>query len=699
MPQLSKQLISQRPGQATIEHLQAKTQEEEARMVIEKILDIKGRISDVNWNDFAILVRANSQAEIFCQTIASAEIPYQFLASSGLYSKPIILDILAYLKLLDNYHESPALYRILNLSVFEVDSRDIINLNYWARRKNWSLYETFKKSASLNISKQGVEKINKILSLIEKHTQIAREKSVGKVVLAFLEDTGYLKQLVSEEGRRGEGKRSSEEKNFRISRLSNSQTYQLPNFQAVSWLKQFFKEIEEFERVNSDKSIRAFQEEIEMAREAGETGALEREMEEGPESIKIMTIHGAKGLEFRYVFISNLVDRRFPIIGRKDPIELPDGLIKEIIPEGDIHLQEERRLFYVAMTRAKDGLFFTSAEDYGGQRKRRSSRFLQEIGITKSEKEKDSRPAKQLFESTRQIDFLAAKYKKASEPPNPQALKLPSRFSFTQLKAFQTCPLQYKFAHILHVPTKGRFTFSFGKSMHNTLYHFFQKMMERGGREQGDLFQNQKLNSSSLGEAGTKCQLSNISLENLLQIYESAWIDDWYESKAHQEEYKKKGEKILKEFYEKIKKDPPFPKYLELGFNFRLGEYSIKGVIDRVDMVKSKTEDQGKIEIIDYKTGRIKDEQSLSVEDKEQLLIYQLAGQKVLKEKVARLSFYYLDENKKVSFLGSDEELEAVKNKILKTIKEIKESNFPAQPNVHKCSFCDFKEICEYREQ
>jgi ATP-dependent exoDNAse (exonuclease V) beta subunit len=87
--------------------------------------------------------------------------------------------------------------------------------------------------------------------------------------------------------------------------------------------------------------------------------------------IKVMTIHGAKGLEFKYVFLANMVDRRFPTDQRKDPIELPEELIKDIKPTGDVHLQEERRLCYVAMTRAKKELYFTSADDYGGQRKKK----------------------------------------------------------------------------------------------------------------------------------------------------------------------------------------------------------------------------------------------------------------------------------------------------------------------------------------
>src|SRR3989338_3616439 len=105
--------------------------------------------------------------------------------------------------------------------------------------------------------------------------------------------------------------------------------------------------------------------------------------------LKVMTIHGAKGLEFKYVFLVNMVDRRFPTDQRKDPIELPDALIKDIKPKGDAHLQEERRLCYVAMTRAKKELYFTSAEDYGGQRRKKLSRFLVEMGFKGQDTERD----------------------------------------------------------------------------------------------------------------------------------------------------------------------------------------------------------------------------------------------------------------------------------------------------------------------
>ena len=170
-----------------------------------------------------------------------------------------------------------------------------------------------------------------------------------------------------------------------------------------------------------------------------------------------MTIHAAKGLEFKYVFIVNLVDKRFPSIERKDPIELPDELVKETIPEGNIHLQEERRLFYVAMTRAKEHIYFTGALDYGGKTKKKPSRFLHELELVGKEtivdKVKDNKQVKQ--ETKMVPEFVP-----------------PTRISFTQLKSFESCTYQYRFAHILRVPIRANYTLSFGKTMHGTLKRF-----------------------------------------------------------------------------------------------------------------------------------------------------------------------------------------------------------------------------------
>jgi len=655
---LSGNLKATRGTGAQIEHLHFKTQEEEAIGVVKKILEIKEKDKGASWNDFAILVRANDQAEIFTQALRWQSLPHQFLASSGLYNKPVILDILAYLKLLDNYHESPALYRLLTSPIFnlKLKNEDLINLNYWANRKNQSLYEVMQKAAAIpGFSQEGLIEVQKFLNLIQKHTQLARSQNVGRVVFSFLEESGYL-GLLSQAAERG----------------------QREAIEDITWLNQFFKKIEEFEIANQDKSVKNFNLNIETAIEAGDEGTMQFDLEEGPEAVKVMTVHGAKGLEFKYVFIVNLVDRRFPTIERREGIELPKDLIKEIIPIGDVHLQEERRLFYVAMTRAKNGLFFTSAEDYGGMRKKKLSRFLYELGLVKEETK---------ISST--IKGLKVPIPIRSAGVEILSLTPPTKFSFSQFRAYEICPLQYKFAFILKIPVRGKHTFSYGQSMHNTLYQFFRRILDKNRTIQGQLVKQPE----------TKSKLKiNLSFNELLNIYETCWIDDWYLDRQHLEEYKALGKKSLKIFYDEIIKNPPQPKFLELDFNFKIGDYVIKGKMDRVDVL-----DDGTLEIIDYKTGESplfdekKKEYNLTSENKEQLLIYQMAGQFIFREKVSRLTYHYLDDGVKISFLGQPNELKLIEEKLIKIIKEIKNSSFLAKPS-RMCQHCDFRGICEYRQ-
>jgi len=184
-----------------------------------------------------------------------------------------------------------------------------------------------------------------------------------------------------------------------------------------------------------------------MEIESGEEGKLNFDPIKIPDAVQIMTVHAAKGLEFEYVFVCNLVDRKFPTSERGDEIEIPETLAKEESSGSGAHLEEERRLFYVAMTRARKGLYFTSAADYGGMRPKKISRFLHEMGYNGDNHENEVKTVR-----------VANNYRK------PQVRgKLPSHFSFTQLATFEKCPMQYKFAHILRIPVRGKAFFLTGK--------------------------------------------------------------------------------------------------------------------------------------------------------------------------------------------------------------------------------------------
>jgi DNA helicase-2/ATP-dependent DNA helicase PcrA len=653
LKKIDKHLSAENKGKGITEHLHEKTLDDEVRAIIKKIVELKKKDKDATWSDLAILVRSNDAATPFINFLRKTNIPHQFMALRGLYSKPVILDIMSYFQLLDNYHESPSVYRILTSPVVDITSADIIQINHEAYKKTRSLYEIMKEISALHgLEVKTISEVNRLLGLIEKHTQMAKQKTVGEILKAFLEDSGYLEKLVAKD--------------------------EYDSNLAISYINQFYKRIQKFEEGVPGARLNLFMEEMELELESGESGALSIDLEAGPDMVKIMTVHSAKGLEFKYVFIPNLIDRRFPTGERADAIELPDELVKEIIPEGDIHLQEERRLFYVAMTRAKTGLFLSSADDYGGTRKRKISRFLTELAET-NPKFKLSKAA--LVEGGLELTKI-----KPTVKPEKVGYKLPDRFSYSQLAAFGKCPYQYKLGFILRVPVFGKGVFSYGKSIHETLEQFFKQIFEKIENKQADLFGDTKKKpaQAKIGDL--------IKFEELKKIFQAKWNDEWYASKEQREKYFKKAGESLKTFYDLIKDQPCQTEAVEKTFFLKVKDYSIKGVIDRIDRLPD-----GSIVLIDYKTGEAKEEKTISAENKMQLLIYQIAAEEVMKEKVNKLVFYYIDNNSTLEFLGEEKDKDKVKQEIIKRMEAIRASDFSATPSQHTCDWCDFRNICDFR--
>ena len=364
-----------------------------------------------------------------------------------------------------------------------------------------------------------------------------------------------------------------------------------------------------------------------------------------------------------------MVDRKFPTDERHDPISIPEALLRDnLSTEEDFHLEEERRLFYVAMTRAKQGLYFTSANDYGGARAKKISRFLMEMGyvVPVSEKQKKTRVQ---VEKNKQdvVDSLIA---------------VPSKFSFSALNMYDRCPRQFYYARVLKLPTFGKATFTFGDVIHRTLKDFIESISDRQNLEQAELF----------GELGSQSLSSKQgSLNSLYEIYEQNWVDEWYKDPKIKEQYYELGKEILKKFYEDFSKQKPRVKLLEQPFTIDLKDFKITGRIDRIDDL-----DDG-VEIIDYKTGKAKDDK-LKPDDKDQLLLYQIASEECLHLKPVKLTYHFLNEGKKIDFFGTDKQKEALKIKWLGRIEKIMSRDFSATPSPFVCPTCEYRDICPFRK-
>lgn len=642
---INKELHSNSNAKCAIEHSHYATGEDEASAVVQKIVDIKKQ-DEKTWSSFAVLTRANDSANVFIQELERRQIPYQFLALRGLYNKPVIVDVLSYFKLLDNYHESPAVYRVLNFKFWGIDPAQIIKLTHYSNKKTISLFETVKEAAAVpGITKETVAILNKIIAQIEKDSSAAKNKKPSEIFVNFLYQSGLLAALEKQNDQSGR--------------------------EDMNHLQQLFKKIQAFESSSPDPRMSEFVELIKLEQEAGEEGKLAFDVETGPDMVRIMTIHSAKGLEFDYVFLPCLVDRKFPTDERHEAIEIPDALIKENIPQGDFHLEEERRLFYVAMTRARQGLFFSSADNYGGARDKKLSRFLIELGYAKPEAGTTT-----LCHPEFSSGSLADRVVEEKAAP---IYELPTHFSFSQMQNYEKCPLKYKFANILKIPTLGSHYFSFGTTIHNTLQKFLEQCIAAG---QPDLFNQEKSGA-----------LTVLPLKKLIELYDESWVDDWYKNVKDKEAYRKKGRELLKTFYEDFSKSKPNVRMLEHAFHVKIGGYVFNGRIDRIDDAENN-----EVEIIDYKTGKAPKDGKLETEDKRQLLLYQIVAEELLKHKVKRLSYYYLEENKTCEFLGTEKEKIALKERFLDDIAGIKAQNFEPKPSQFVCGFCEFKDICEFKK-
>jgi DNA helicase-2/ATP-dependent DNA helicase PcrA len=656
---ISKKLksIQKKPG--AIELLGFQTGDEEITGVINKIWELKEIDSEASFSDFAILARSNETANNFSRALERANIPYQFVSSRGLYTNPLILDVISYLKAVTNFYDSPSLYRVLRMLPLDLDAEEVARITQYSDKKGIPVYEAIQdKYLMTKLQTETRVKLEKLAKALKNHFTLSKEKNASEVFINLLDDLGYNKKLTD----------ANEE-----------------NLKNWDLLYQFFQKIKDFENSQADGKLLAFVEQIQMELEAGEEGDLNNETDDSCDAVKVMTVHSAKGLEFKYVFVANLVHRKFPSDQKSDPIPLPLALVKEVLPEGDFHLQEERRLFYVALTRAKRGLFLTWAGDYGGKLAKKPSRFLIEANlVSESDALKHNGKAGNSFGFSK----LNKGFKlESNETTNGGAVKgfLPDHFSFSQLTAFSNCPLQYKFAHILRIPVRGRANFSFGKTIHNALHKFVGMAARNIEVKQKDLF----------GKAETKANGINLSLQDLLEIYDKEWIDDWHDGDS-KKDYYLKGKEVLKKFYADLTEKPLNICFLnnepalEKTFSLKLNGDVLLGAIDRVDLLPDN-----EVELIDYKTGNPKD--SLSTDDKFQLLIYQLAASRIFGLKTGKLSYYYVDDGSMKSFIPTDEDMVKTEEKVRDLISRVKRSNFKPTPGWN-CQFCDYRDICSHRK-
>ena len=597
--------------------------EDEAEFVVRKILEILAEEPSYTYKDFAILARANAHLDPFVMVLRKYGMPYQLVGNRGLYDREEIRDILAMLRVLINPLDSVNLYRVLNIKTLNIPHEVITEMLSQAKYKRVDLWEVLKnhKEESVVIFYERVKNLSESLSKF----------SPSQFVFFLVNSIEFIKQFIEEET--------------------------VENQLCIKNLNLFLEISKKFEisyRQENKKipNVIDFLEHIDLLIEAGDNPA-QAEIED-IETINLLTVHASKGLEFSVVFIVNMISGRFPTRNRSELIELPQELIKEYLPSGDAHIQEERRLFYVGMTRAKKYLFMTYAKNYGGSRDSVISGYLKETNLKVEEVPKET-----LERKNDQVGLFGLE--SGFRDPAVQKIGeyIPKSFSYSQVSTYQTCALQYKYGYVLRIPSPPNHNLSFGISIHNTLHDFYANLM--------------------FGE---------VSLEKLLEMYEKNWNPLGYVDEEHRRLRFESGKELLKKFWKDNKKLKNKPVALEKSFKLKIDGVPFIGKIDRIDPLIG-----GGVEIIDYKTGNSKDQKEVDKDD--QVSFYAVAAKEALGLNPKKLTLYFVETGEKISTTRTDKQLEEKKLEAKEVMQNIRDGKFQPNPGMH-CKWCDYKDICPY---
>ena len=633
---------------------------------IDKVEDKK----NYNFSDIAILVRANSHSESIVQNLRYNGIPFKLGGSRGLYFRDEIQNLIAFLRILTDYADEISMYKLLSMDIWNLSPREYMEVNRVAREKRITLFEELEnlwgvklgeeeitKDELLEVdnslvlkmfSKEAVVGLSNLLLLLDYAIKKVKDgRSIGEILYDFIKESGYLDSFLKEET--------------------------TENLFAVSNLQKFFDLIKNYEKDNPDTNIYEYVDYLNYCIEVGESPLVDQVDLEDLNAVNILTVHGSKGLEYPIVFLSNLVSERFPTRNRKDVIPIHEDLIKEEMPvklnEREAHLQEERRLFYVGATRAKERLYLTAANYYGnGKRRKKPSTFLYEIldrDITEEFIMDQKRKEKE-----RDFDVIHEEDTESLLPDNLN-INLVKKLSYSQIHVYEDCPKKYEYAYVLRVPQRPSAAMSFGTTVHNTLNVFYEQL---------------KRSKEGLGLDQPPTE------EFLLDLYEKKWVGAGYESNAHEEKRKEVGREIMKEYYQKMYSPDERPYMLEEGFSVHIGETVFKGKIDRMDLVRVNEEGIPEVEIIDYKTGKVKSDANIKKDL--QLPLYCIFAEEKLGVKVVGAKYLFVEHQEIVEVDVSQERREKSRDLIPEIVERISSRDFVATPGFN-CKFCDYNSVCK----
>ena len=631
---IPKPLTAQaRPG-PRVEVRQHAQGAQEARAIAAEAARLVGR--GVEPSEIAVLCRTHAIGRGVQAALAAAGLPYQVWGGQGFYERPEVRDLIAYLRLLDDPDDLVALTRVVSRPPAGLDPERALG-----RVRAASGLSPLEALAGWRPARSWAGTLLQLLALKER-------LGVDELFFELMERTRYLDLL--------------------------PEPNPIERRRAVAGAVRFGERIEEFCAHSRDHSLRAFRAYLDLVLLSGEEEDL-APADGFEQAVQVMTIHQAKGLEFEAVFIPALVEGRLPQLGRKDRFELPAHLLEAGVRGREDHLAEERRLCYVAMTRARRRLYLSWAERYEGARPWRPSRFLGELA--------------EAADSVRQVPAGPAPGPDRvpeEEPParlgvRPAAGEV--ELSFSAIAAYRECPRQYWYRHQLRLPVAPSVEAVAGTVLHAVLAQAARLQMEGG----------------------------SLSLEQLLALHQRGWQEASLPDPRRRPALEAAGREQLRRFWEAGGLTGR-PVMVERAFTTGVdGGWWLRGIIDRVDQYTppptqrggvvgsrkgsdagSKGAGQGPWLVVDYKTGSPAPRSHLRRDL--QLALYALGARQALGLDPLELEIVYLKTGRRVRVPADAELLEEARRIGTEVADGVRQGRLEARPERRRCQLCPYRLAC-----